>query len=642
MSVIHRPTENPLDARQLFLPGLIAVAFLAFLLRLWYLQVASADELQDSAARTGVAMVDRLAPRGLIVDREGRLLAGVRAEFVLTAKPRVVLRNQGSLAEVAAIAGIDAQRLEAEVRANLWRPYIAVPVYVGLRTQVAARIAEAGPDLEGWSVQTQPMRYYRDSESLAHVLGWVWTPSDRDVERLGRKGIEPAEYVGRDGLEMQYEEVLMGVPGAEKLRVDVRRRPMRLLGIDYPTPGQELVLSLDLDLQELAHRLLAGRRGAAVAIDPANGRVLCLASSPGYDVNLFRGGISQADFALLNEDPDRPLLRRAIAGTYPPGSTYKMVTALAAELAGRFQPSMRVDCDGFFQMGRTRFRCLRRHGVLDFRGALAKSCNTYFAELAVRAGRQSMIEAALVTGMNVRTGIDLPGEAAGVVPTEEWLDRNRIRWTGGQLVNMSMGQGYLRQTPLQMAQMTALIAARGRAFRPHLVRAFVDPITKEAQQVQPEESLRVDVRPEFWNTVHQAMREATLTGTAALLRVPGVDWAAKTGSSQHRRGRPPHSWMVAFAPVNNPRIAIAVVVEEGGRGTEAAGPITRDLLIEFFRPPPAPSEGLGLEVEVQAAQEQAAQEPAAEVPPANRRQSRGNEPALRRDSAASTPSPNPE
>jgi penicillin-binding protein 2 len=586
MSVIHQERENRLDARLLAPPILFAAALAGLFVRLWYLQVADAAALAERAEALRTREVEHLAPRGLIVDRRGRTLAGVRPEIVIYAVPAVVRDHPEALNRASVLLGVPAQRLSRQVRAGAWRPYFPTPVFVGASIQAATRIAEEPDRFPGLSVSSLPMRTYPDPATFAHVLGYVGTPSERDVRRLEEQGVRPAGFVGKLGIEFVRELDLMGVPAVERLEVDVRNRPVRSVGQDHATPGSRVVLSLDAELQRFAHQRLEGRRGAIVAIDPGSGEVLCLVSSPGYDASLFVGGISEEDFARLRDDPAQPLINRAIASAYAPGSVFKIVTAVASYLAGRDPGRKSVRCPGFFTIGRRRVRCLAAHGTVGFERAFAKSCNTFFATMAVQTGEERLREASRLMGLGERTGIDLLGERAGVVPTMEWIARwrNPPVWYGGDTVNFGIGQGEISVTPIQMAQVAALVANRGSALRPRLVRAVVPHgASTPAPAAGPETVASVDAGAGFWDLLHRSMFGVIDYGTGARAGLPGLRWGGKTGSAEHRRDAETHSWFVGFAPMERPRIAIAVLVENAGHGGEVAAPMAAEVVRRYLR-----------------------------------------------------------
>lgn len=586
MSVIHQERETRLDGRLLLPLALLAFALAGLFFRLWYLQVAQAAQLAERAEQLRTREVRHLAPRGLIVDRRGRMVAGVRPEIVIAAIPAIVKERPEALHRASALLGVPAKKLAKRMEAGAWRPYFATPIHIGASIQAATRIAEEPETFPGLSVSSMPMRYYPDSTTFAHILGYVGTPSEQDVARLQARGIEPATFVGKVGLEFTQESVLMGIPGAEHMEVDVHNKPVRHVGQDNATPGARLVLSLDVDLQRFAQSKLEGRRGAIVAIDPSNGEVLCLVSSPTYDAGLFHGGISEEDYAMLRDDPAKPQINRAIASAYAPGSTFKIVTSVAAYLGGADPTQQSVHCPGYYTIGRRKVRCMGVHGTIGFDRAFTKSCNTFFASLAVRAGEERLREACERMGLGAKTGIDLLGERGGVVPTMEWIAKWRDPpvWYGGDTVNFGIGQGEISTTPLQMASLVALVANRGVGYRPHLVRSATPP-GEGARPVLTERMAggRVDATDPFWSAMHQAMFHVIEEGTGRQARVPGLRWGGKTGSAENRRNAETHSWFVAFAPLEQPKIAIAVLVENAGHGGDVAAPLAAEVVRRYLR-----------------------------------------------------------
>lgn len=587
MSVIHAPKQPELTLRHLVFPFVMAAAFGALLLRLWFLQVVKAEELAERAEHFRRSSVSKLAPRGLIYDRKNVLLAGVEPKIVITAKPSEVAANPWVLAKLAKMLDVPVKKLEDKVRDSSFRPHLPTPIHVGASIQAATRIAESGPHLPGIGVETQPMRFYPDSRSFAHLMGYVWVPSEKDVERMTEFELKPADYVGKDGIEYVYERELMGRQGADRFDVDAFRRPTKLVGRDNAVPGKQLVLTIDNDLQQTAIELLGKFKGSIVAIDPRNGEVLCLASNPVYDLKLFQGGISPADWKSLNNDPTIPLFNRATQSAYAPGSTFKIVTTLAAARTGIFDPNRTVFCAGGYQVGRRFVKCLGRHGSISFRRAFAKSCNTYFIDLGIRAGERSLKQTALDMGLGVRSGIDLRSESKGILPTDEWLQRWRKdpKWYLGDQANLSIGQGEIATTPIQMANVAAMVASNGRRYRPHLVREIRDA-EGTVEKTEPEVMNTLERSATVWTALRDAMNAVVDEGTAQVARIPGVSWGGKTGSAEHRRGKETHSWFVGVAPADNPQIAICVFVEAAGHGSDVAAPIARDIVRAYLQPAP--------------------------------------------------------
>ncbi|MFZ4507489.1 MAG: penicillin-binding protein 2 [Fimbriimonas sp.] len=594
MSIIYTPPKPKVDARLLAFPVLITALLSAVFFRLWYFQVVKSEDLSVLAEESRELEVDQLAPRGIIVDRNGVLLAGIRPDLVVTAIPDLIKKHPQSLTDAARILSVEPTKLERKTRDASWRPFLPSPIYVGATIQQGTYFAESLDTMPGIGVDSQPMRYYPDTTSFSHVVGYVWTPNDRDVKRLTEDEIKPAEYVGKIGIERAYERDLMGDPGKQRLEVDARRRPIRIVGKDAPMPGSRLRLTLDARLQKIATGALAavGKPGGIVAIDPRNGEVLCLASAPSFDQNLFRGGISDSEWEQLSSHPDKPMLNRAIYSSYAPGSIFKLVTTVAAMRAGKFDEHNVVVCRGGYKLGRM-FKCLGHHGPISFHQALKVSCNTYFYTIGRAAGEDALRQAALDMGLGAQTGIEIGGEGKGVIPTLEWLKavsgKEDPPWYGGDTLNMSIGQGYVATTPLQMANMIAFVANNGVSYRPHLVSQVEDPLTGEVtRRIEPEEIHRIDGPPGFWPIVKGALVDVIASGTAQRAKIPSVDWGGKTGSAEHstKNTRKTHSWFVGYAPAENPTIAICVFVEDAGHGGEIAAPIAKQIVEEFLKPRP--------------------------------------------------------
>jgi penicillin-binding protein 2 len=431
------------------------------------------------------------------------------------------------------------------------------------------------------------MRTYPDSLSFTHVLGYVWTPSKTDVERVEKLGLDAAGYVGKAGLEKAYEADLMGKPGVETLEIDSRSRPLRVATRDAATPGNQLVLTLDARLQKFATRLFAERKyiGGAVALDPKTGEVLCIVSSPTFDQNLFGGGITDLEWKTLSEDPLKPMWNRALFSSYSPGSTFKIVTTIAALQSGIFDPNRTYFCAGGIRAGRRFFKCLGHHGATSFHRALAKSCNSYFYQLGRAVGVDALRKASLDVGLGQTTGLEVGGESKGIVPTDEWIKKWSAdgKWYGGDTLNYSIGQGFLSTTPIQMANVAALAANDGVNYRPHLVREVRDPRGKDViRTITPEVLHSIQATPEFWGHVKSALVEVIENGTAGTARIPGVRWGGKTGSTEHSRGKKTHAWFTGFAPADDPKIAICVLIEEVGHGGDIAAPVAKEIVKKYL------------------------------------------------------------
>ena len=435
------------------------------------------------------------------------------------------------------------------------------------------------------------MRAYRDTTSLSHVLGYVWLPNDKDIKRLKVKGIDPAEYVGKNGIERTYEKELMGTPGADQVELDARRRPVKILGTEPPVPGAQLSLSIDMDLQKFTTNLLGqiykdkGIKGGLVALDPSTGEILCQVSSPGFDESLFYGGISKVDLDRLQKDPAKPLINRTIASQNSPGSTFKIVTSIAAYRQGKLDPHTTAICHGGYTLGRRTLKCLGVHGNIEFARAMEKSCNAFFCTIGMNAGPDALCQAALDCGLGARTGVELVGELKGVVPTEKWLKhwKKPLGWYGGDTLNMSVGQGYVSATPMQMANLISMVANRGVIYTPHLVRGQRNGDTGDFSIAAPKIAHEVKAEPWFWDMLQDGLTRVIDSGTARSAQIPGVQWAGKTGSTEHgRRTEKTHSWFVGFGPVQHPKIAICMFAEAAGHGGEISAPIAKEVVAHYL------------------------------------------------------------
>ncbi|WP_038473307.1 penicillin-binding protein 2 [Fimbriimonas ginsengisoli] len=594
MSVIHTPRKPELDLRILAFPAVMVGALSVLFLRLWYFQVVEAPTLVEKAEASRVVPVMKPAPRGLIFDRNGVPIAIVRPEIVVTAIPNKIKANPWVLDRVAKILGVEVEKLERKVRDATWRPFLPTPIYVGADIKAGTRIAEEGEELPGIGVETQPMRHYPDSTSFTHVLGYVWVPSDKDVARIEKSGKPVPDFVGKGGIERAYDDELMGLPGAERMAIDARRQPIRVEGRDAATPGNQLVLTLDGDLQRYVTQLFKESHfmGGAVALDPRTGEVLCLVSSPTFDQSLFSGGISDEEWKVLNDNPEKPQIDRAIFGAYAPGSTFKIVTTVAAARTGKFNVNDTYYCPGgYFKRG-VHLRCLGQHGAISFENAMAKSCNTYFCNLGVAVGPEAIRSAALDMGLGQRSGIEIGGPMeVGTVPTLDWLrkvsKKKNPPWYLGDTANLSIGQGYLATTPLQMAEVAAMVANDGVSYKPHLVRAIKDPTGQQAiRQIAPEVAHKVDLPASFWAELRKALVGVVDHGTAQRARINGVSWGGKTGSAEHLHGgKKTHGWFVGFAPAEAPKIVICVLWEEGGHGGDSVAPIAKEIVQRYLMPP---------------------------------------------------------
>jgi penicillin-binding protein 2 len=603
--------QGELRAFQLRL-GVAALAVLAafglLLARFVWLQVLQHDAYRAKAEENRIAIVPLAPSRGLILDRNGEVLARNYLAYTLEifpARVRNLERTIGELAEYVDIQPRDRARFRKMLQET--KNAESLPIRTRLSDEEVARIAANRWRFTGVDIRARLFRQYPYGDVASHVLGYIGRVTTRDQERLEETGeaanYRGTDYVGKAGIEASYQEELHGITGIERVEIDAAGRGIRTLSHTAAQPGNNISLTLDVRLQEIAERAFGVRRGALVAIEPASGAVLAFVSRPGYDPNLFVDGIDPQSWEALNNSPDHPLNNRAIAGVYPPGSTFKPFMALAALTLGKRTPRSTIQDPGYFVFGDRRFRDSKPggHGTVDLYKSIVMSSDTYYYMLANDMGIEAIAGFMKLFGFGARTGIDLDGEAAGVLPSPEWkLARfsrpEEQKWYAGETISIGIGQGYNAYTPAQLAQAMATLANNGVMFRPRLVSHVDDARTGERRYVEPQLVRQLALRPEHVAFVKQAMAGVTKEGTAARA-FAGAQYSSggKTGTAQvvgmkqnekydetkvAERLRD-HSLYIAFAPLESPKIALAVLVENGGFGARSAAPIARAVL-DFF------------------------------------------------------------
>jgi penicillin-binding protein 2 len=583
--------------RAALLAGGQGLAFAALAARMYYLQVVEADRFATLAEDNRVNPRLLPPPRGRILDRFGIVLADNRQDYravIVREQARNVDAVLERLSEIVGLTPEDRKRIMKEMRSR--RAFVPVKVRENLSWEEVSRIEVNTPDLPGVAIEVGQTRNYPHGEITAHALGYVAAVSESEL--TGDPLLElPGFRIGKDGLERGYETMLRGAAGSSQVEVNAVGRVIRELARNEPEPGTDLTVTLDAGLQRfLFERLSLETAASAVVMDTMNGDVLALASTPSFDANKFAAGLTTADWQAWVNNPLKPLTNKAIAGQYAPGSTFKMIVALAA-LAGGLDPSHRVFCTGQTSLGTAKFHCWKKggHGSLDMIGGLKHSCDLYFYDVARRAGIDKIAEVARLFGFGKPVGIDLPRERSGLMPDRNWKLANFGEpWQPGETLVAGIGQGFTLSTPLQLAVMTARIANGRYAVKPRLVR------TEEAES-PPE----LGILDEHMRIVQEGMSRVTneVGGTAygARIQEPGMAMAGKTGTAQVRRitlaerlkgvkknedlpwEQRDHALFVGFAPVGAPRYACAVVVEHGGGGSKVAAPIARDVLTEAQR-----------------------------------------------------------
>lgn len=566
--------------------GILLVTFGVFVLRLAQLQLLQSERYRERAEAQAIKRLVIYPPRGVIYDRAGRPVVENAPAFSIVVVPAEFSEERAPL--LASLAGIDSLWLRQQVsRLRREAPFVPFRVVRDAEFRVVAAVEEHLALLPGVGVELEARRLFRGPARLAHVLGYVREVGPQHLERMGdyyRMG----DPIGYAGLEASFEPFLRGEKGYRFMVVDAKGQPVaafRNKRYDVPPrEGFDLYLGIDMQLQAVAEQALAGQRGALVAIDPQTGEVLALVSKPDYEPELLNRPDVGQYYARLITDPERPLFHRALQALYPPGSTWKMLVAVAALQDGLITEQTTLSCTGGFAYGGRVYRCHHAHGRLNVVQALQVSCNSFFYQLALRVGLERMQRYGHLFGFGHQTGVDLPGEAAGVVPSRQFYERRYGKggWSeGGRLVNLGIGQGELGVTPLQMAVYAAALAT-GVVRQPHVVRAIFNKQLGELQPVAyAERPLPLERR--VLEVIRQGMQEAVNApgGTAQSARIAGITVCGKTGTAQNPHGMD-HAWFIGFAPREQPRIAFAVIVENAGFGGAVAAPIARQLLEAFF------------------------------------------------------------
>ena len=618
-------------ARLMFAGAAVLVCFALLAARFVVLQWVKYDEYQSAAEDNRISVLPIVPNRGLILDRNGVVLARNYSAYTLEITPSKVADLEETINELAKLIEVQAKdrkrfhKLMAESK-----NFDSLPIRTRLSDEEVARFAANRWRFVGVDIKARLFRQYPLGELASHVVGYIGRISEKDQELLEARELEAnykgTEHMGKIGIEQSYEKELHGTTGFEQVEVDAGGRAVRTLARTAPISGNNLTLSIDIELQRIAEEALGDRKGAVVAIEPATGEVLAFASRPGFDPNLFVDGIDTANWDAYNTSPDKPLLNRPLRGAYPPGSTFKPFMALAALTMGKRRPEQTISDPGYYMFGNHRFRDdkVGGHGIVDMHKSIVVSCDTYYYTLANDMGIDNIARYLGPMGFGGVTGIDIEGEMPGILPSTAWKAARfkkpeQQRWYPGETISIGIGQGYNAYTPLQLAHATATLANDGIVKVPHLVRTIEDartgakrsvnppiPLDKEGKPARPAD---LGYKPEHIAVIKRALEEVPIAGTSArAFAGAGYASAGKTGTAQvftvkqtekydakrvaaHLRD---HAWYMAYAPAANPKIAVAILVENGGFGSQSAAPIAR-LLFDYallgkkpVKPGPAP------------------------------------------------------
>ena len=588
--------------------ALILLAFGGLFSRFFYLQVVRHEHYQTLAESNRIAIVPIVPNRGVITDRNGIVLAQSYSAYTLEVTPSRVKDLELTIDELSKVVDVQARdRKRFKRLLDETKNFESLPLRTRLTDEEVARFAVNRYRFPGVEIKARLFRQYPYGELASHVIGYIGRINDRDVENIEEwdqtANYKGSDYIGKSGIEASYERELHGTTGFEEVEVDAGGRAVRTLSRTPPTSGNNLKLSLDIKLQQAAEVAFGEHRGALVALDPATGEVLALVSKPGFDPNLFVEGIDPANWESLNSSPDKPLLNRPLRGAYPPGSTIKPFLALSALTSGKRSPAQQIFDPGYFQIAGSahRFRDDKKegHGYVDMMKSIIVSCDTYYYMLAADTDIDVTHDFLAQFGFGDKTGIDIDGELKGVLPSRAWK-RERFsgknyreehrKWYLGDSISAGIGQGYNAFTPVQQAVAISTIANGGVSYRPHLLQSVENVKTGEVREIAPEAVHQLEVKPEHLAVIRNALIGVPREGTSARAFI-GAKYvsAGKTGTAQlftikegekYQAGKiderlRDHAWYLAYAPAADPRIAVAVLVENGGFGAQAAAPVAR-------------------------------------------------------------------
>jgi penicillin-binding protein 2 len=587
--------------------GAVLFAFFVLLVRFFYVQVIQHDYYHTLAEQNRIFIVPVVPNRGLILDRNGVVLAHNFAAYTLEITPTLVRDLETTIADLSALVEItpkDRKRFQKLLEEG--HDFASIPIRTRLNDEEVARIAVNNYRFPGVELNARLFRHYPNGEIASHVVGYIGRLSDNDVDHLRELGTasnySASDYIGKVGLEQHYETELRGVTGYEHVETNANGKSVRTLRSILPVSGNNLTLALDARLQQIAEQAFGEHRGSLVAIEPSTGGVLALVSKPGFDPNLFVEGIDPQNWDALNNSPDHPLNNRALQGMYPPGSTFKPFMALAGLELGKRKPTFTISDPGYFVLGGGGGHIYRDwkaggHGMVDLHRAIVQSCDTYFYGLAQDLGIDAIHQFIGQFGFGKLAGIDIDGEVDGLLPSQEWKQRRfKQKWFVGDTISIGVGQGYMLATPLQLAFATAILANDGRVFRPHIVKEIQDSQTDALTVIEPQPRAEIPLSKENVQRVRDSMIDVTRpggtaawaglnakypfagkTGTAQVIGMKGQKYDEKNVNERHRD----HALFIAYAPADDPKIALAILVENGGHGGTTAAPIARQVL-DFY------------------------------------------------------------
>jgi len=585
-SEIDRQFEEKLQ-RSLVWFRYFTIAVLAILfIRLFSLQIIKKGELYKRSEANRIQLFFDPAPRGIIYDRNGKVIVENIGSFSVLFSPTNLTREETeeTLKKLGEILNFDYPSMLAKVASAIRQPLNSILLAEDVPRSEVFCLAEEKVNLPGVNIEVQPKRHYLHNNFASHLLGHLGEIGPKELRALYGAGYKLGDIIGKSGVEKIYDDSLRGKSGGRQVEMDASGRQLRIISSVLPEEGNSIILTIDERIQKLCEDSLNGKAGAICAINPANGEVLALVSKPDFDPNLFTERLTLTRTQELFTDPGFPMFDRVIQSQYAPGSLFKIITAIAGLEEGVITVDETLVCRGSLQIGNREFKCWKEkgHRRLDIIQAIAQSCDVFFYQLGLRVGGDKLAKYARLLGLAKEIGISLPAEAKGLVPDSTWKKINFGEpWYPGDTANMSIGQGYLEVSPIQMASLISTIANGGVIYEPFIVKKIIDGQGNVIKTSLPKVIVKPKISPETLSIVRRGLREAVLSGTSQVLKFKGLSVAGKTGTAQNPHGED-HAWFICYAPEEDPIIALAVLVEHGGHGASAAAPLARQILNGIF------------------------------------------------------------
>lgn len=573
---------------------ILIMTMTVLLIRLWHLQVMQGNEMRKLSEQNRIRVKKVIAPRGVIYDRTGKVLADTRPSFNMYITPEDIKDFNQTIDGLAKLISINREEIVDKLKtASGFPPSFPVKIKSDISMDEVAKVEANRVYLPGVNIQIEPKRSYPYGTMMAHVLGYVSEINNDELKSKEYKNYSPGDYMGKYGLEKMYETYLRGKDGEKRVEVDAMGRETRTLDIIEPTPGNALYLNINMEVQVIAEKALEGKKGGCIALEPKTGAVIALVSRPAFDPNKFASGITKEDWKAIITDKSHPLQNRVTQGRYPPGSIFKIVLALKALESKVINEKTSFSCRGSFPFGKRVFKCWKKggHGSVAIHRGIVESCDVFFYNVGLKLGIDRIHEMADMIGLEKPTGIDLPGEKHGLVPSSEWKKKTYGEpWYEGETVSVAIGQGAVWLTPIQLVQLSTFVANEGVTFKPQIVNRIVSPEGKTIKTFEPVIHSNAQLRKEVTKTVKEAMQGVVNepSGTAYGSRIQYVHMGGKTGTAQSvgEKGKNlgDHAWFIAFAPVEEPAISISVLVEYGGHGSSVAAPVAKAISENLFKP----------------------------------------------------------